>query len=87
MENVLKRYEKVVQTNTNNEIKTTQSRKEIPKAISINWWWVVYVKIIKVLSPLRKQKICKKSQEKDDKIKRKLHNANGNWNDWKFQLH
>ena len=41
----------------------------------------------KGLTPLRKQKLSKKAQEKDDKIKRKLHPANGNCNYWKFQLH
>ena len=33
------------------------------------WRWVVYRKMNKGLTPLRKQKISKKSQEKDDKIK------------------
>ena len=41
----------------------------------------------KRLPPLRKQKLIKKSQEKDDKIKWKLHTANMNWNGWKSQLH
>ena len=41
----------------------------------------------KGLPPLRKQKLSKKSQEKDDKTKQKLHTTNMNRNDRKFQLH
>ena len=41
----------------------------------------------KGLTPLRKQKLSKKAQEKYDKIKRNLKTENQNWNDWKFQIH
>ena len=41
----------------------------------------------KGLPPLRKMKLSKKAQEKDEKIKWKLHTSNRNWNDWNFQLH
>ena len=41
----------------------------------------------KLLPTLRKHKLSKKAQEKGDKIKRKLHTANRNWNYWNFQLH
>ena len=36
---------------------------------------------------IRKETLIKKAQEKNDNIKRKLHTANKNWNDWNFQLH
>ena len=38
-------------------------------------------KMTKGLPPLRKQKLNKKAQEKDGKMKRKLHTSNSNWND------
>ena len=41
----------------------------------------------KNLPLLREQKLSKKSQEKDDKIKRNLKTDNRNWNIWKFQIH
>ena len=44
-------------------------------------------KMSKGLPPLKKKKPSKKSQEKDGKMKWKLHTANMNFNDWKFQLH
>ena len=39
------------------------------------------------LSPLTKRKLSKKSQENEGEIKRNLHMANQNWNDWKIQIH
>ena len=41
----------------------------------------------KGLPPLRKQNPSKKAQDKDDEIKKKLHTANRNWNNWRFQLY
>ena len=41
----------------------------------------------KVLPPLNKHKLSKKSKEKDDEIKRKLYTANSNWNNWELRLH
>ena len=41
----------------------------------------------KGLPQIRKQTLSKKAQEKYNKIKIKLHTANRNWNDWKFQLY
>ena len=41
----------------------------------------------KNLLPLREQTLSKKSQEKDDKIKRNLKTDNMNWNIWKSQIH
>ena len=43
-------------------------------------------KITKGLPPLRRPKLSKKSQEKEDE-KKKLYEANRYFNDWKFQLH
>ena len=44
-------------------------------------------KLSQKLPPLNKNKLSKKSQEKEDKIKIHLQTANQNWNDWKFQIH
>ena len=43
-------------------------------------------KITKGLPPLRRPKLSKKSQEKEDDIKH-IYEDNRYWNDWKFQLH
>ena len=40
----------------------------------------------KGLPPLRRSKLSKKSQDKEDEIK-KLYEDNKWWNDWKLQLH
>ena len=47
---------------------------------------MVYGKITKGLPPLRRPKLSKKTQEKDDET-RKRYEANMYWNDWKLQLH
>ena len=39
------------------------------------------------IPPLKKRKLSKKPQRKEDKIKRRLTEANQEWNDWKFQIH
>ena len=39
------------------------------------------------LLPLKKSKLRKKSQKEEDEIKIKLHKANQDWNNWKFQIH
>ena len=39
------------------------------------------------LSQLWKSKLRKKFQKEEDKIKRRLTEANQEWNDWKFQIH
>ena len=47
---------------------------------------MVYGKITKGLPPLRRPKLSKRAQAKEDEIK-KLYKANRYWNDWTFQLH
>ena len=39
------------------------------------------------LSPLKKRNLGKKVQKEEDKIKRRLTEANKEWCDWKFQIH
>ena len=39
------------------------------------------------LPPLKRTKLSKKSQERQDYIQKKLYEANKWWNDWKFKLH
>ena len=87
MWNVQQSYEKDVLKNIKNKIKTTYSRLKILATIDRNCWCVVYGKITKGLPPLRRPKLSKKSQEKDDEILRKLYKSNRKWNDCRFQLH
>ena len=47
---------------------------------------MVYGKSAKGLPPLSRSTLSKKSQDKEDEIK-KLYEANQWWNDWKLQLH
>ena len=47
---------------------------------------MIYGKISKGIPPLSISKLSKKSQYKEDEIK-KLYEANKWWNYWKFQLH
>ena len=61
--------------------------KKTPKTIDINWWSVVYGIITKGLQPLRRLKLSKKAQEKDDEIKKKVYKYYTHYNDWRFQLH
>ena len=55
------------------EIPTTMTKtllqKEIIETYDINWWWVVHEKNAKGLPPLRRPKLSKKAQEKEDEIK------------------
>ena len=47
---------------------------------------MVYGKSSKGITPLRRPKLSKKSQDKQDKIQKKLYEANKWWNDWRFQI-
>ena len=51
------------------------------------WGWMVFGKMCKILPPLKRTKLIKKAQERDDLIKNELFQSNMWWNDWKFQLH
>ena len=44
-------------------------------------------KIQKGLPPLKRTKLSKKEQKRQELIKNKLFQSNMWWNDWKFQLH
>ena len=44
-------------------------------------------KSARVLPPLKRTKVSKKSQKRQDYIQKKLYEANMWWNDWIFQLH
>ena len=48
---------------------------------------MVYGKSARGLPPLRRTKLSKKAQERQDEIQKKLHEYNKWWNDWRFQLH
>ena len=46
------------------------SQNKSPETYDRNWWWMVYGKITKGLPPLRRPKLSKKAQEKEDGIKK-----------------
>ena len=48
-------------------------------------WYLA--KIARGLTPLKRKKLIKKSEERKDYIQKKLYEYNRWWNDWKFQLH
>ena len=48
---------------------------------------MLYGKSARLLPPLKRTKISKKAQERQDSIQKKLYEANRWWNYWKFQLH
>ena len=52
--------------------------------IGYDWYMKNFVKN---LSPLIKQNLIKKVQDKDDIIKGNLETSNWDWNDWKFYIH
>ena len=47
----------------------------------------IWEKSARGLPPLKRTKLSKKSQERQDVIQKKLYGANRWWNDWKFQLY
>ena len=52
----------------------------------IGGWWYLK-KCARGLPPLKRSKLSKKSQERQDYIQKKLYQSNRWWNDWRFQLH
>ena len=48
---------------------------------------MVHENINEKIPPLKKRKLSKKSQEKEDKIKRNLQMENQSWNACRFQIH
>ena len=61
-----------------------KKRKSILHVIGGGW----YVdKLGQKLPLLKKRNLSKKCQKEEDKIKRRLTEANQEWNDWKFQIH
>ena len=73
--------------NTNNEIKPLSHKKKHQKILTDIGGHRYTEKINKGLPPIIKQTLIKKAQDKNDKIKRKLHTTNRNWNDRNSQLH
>ena len=70
------------------ELRKQHSPKEKCKSLlhAIGGGWYVE-KLGQKLPPLKKRKLSKKSQKEEDKIKRRLTEANQEWCDWKFQIH
>ena len=61
-----------------------ENRESLLHSIGGGW----YVKKIgQKLPTLKKRRLSKKQQKEEDKIKRKLHEANQDWNDCKFHIH
>ena len=44
-------------------------------------------KSARVLPQLKRTKLSKKAQERQDYIQNKMYESNGWWNDWRFQLY
>ena len=55
--------------------------------IKLYWRLMIYEKMNDKLPTLKKQKLTKKSQDKEDEIKRNLYRENQSWNKYKFQIH
>ena len=72
----------------NVELPNQPSPKEKRKSLlnAIGGGWYVY-KLGQKLPPLKKRKLSKRPQKEEYKIKRRLTEANQEWNDWKFQIH
>ena len=67
--------------------KPLTSREKNQKLITdIGGGWYLE-KFEKGLPPLKRTKLSKKAQMRDDLIKNKLFQSNRWWNDWEFQLH
>ena len=66
------------------------TKPPIPKKtiiITCYWRWLVYEKLSKNITPLKKIKLIKKVQENEDEIRINLHKANQYWYYWEFQIH
>ena len=50
--------------------------KKNPKTHDIYWWCMVYGKIARGLPPLKRTKLSKKAQERQDVIQNKLYKYN-----------
>ena len=48
---------------------------------------MVHGKMNEKIPPIKKQKLSKKPQEKEDKININLQMGSKNWNDWKFYIY
>ena len=70
----------------NDGIKLTSSEKDQRLITDIRGGWYLE-KCKKKLPPLKRTKLGKKAQEREDLIKNELFISNMLWNDWKFQLH
>ena len=70
------------------ELPNQHSPKEKCKSLLHAIGGGLYVdKLCKKLQPLNKSKLSKKGQKEEDKIKRRLTEANQEWCDWEFQIH
>ena len=68
-------------------IKALTPKQKVQKLMTdIGGGWYMK-KISKGIPPLKRSKLSKKAQDKEDAIKKKLYEASKWWNDWKFQLH
>ena len=70
------------------EIPENPSTKEKRQSLlhtSGGGWYVN--KLGQKIPPLKKIKLSKKYHREEDEIKRKLHEANQAWNNWKFKIH
>ena len=74
------------QIHQNFKIALTSRDKDQKLMTDIGGGWYLE-KSARRLTPLKRTKLIKKAQERQDYIQNKLHESNRWWNDWKFQLH
>ena len=68
-------------------IKALTPKQKVQKLMTdIGGGWYLE-KIAKGLPPLKRSKLSKKAQEKEDKIQKYIYESNRWWDDWIFQLH
>ena len=75
-----------VQIPQNIKIALTPLKKVQKLMTDIGGGWYME-KSARGLPPLRRSKLSKKAQERQDEFQKKLYESNKWWNDWKFQLH
>ena len=75
-----------MQITQNVERALTSKEKNQKLLTDIGGGWYLK-KCARGIPPLKRTKLSKKSQERQEYIQKKLYEANRWWNDWKIQLH
>ena len=75
---------KTIPQNVEKPLTTREKNQKLITDIGGGWY---LEKCAKVLPPLKRTKLSKKAQKRDDLIKKKHFQSNRWWNYWIFQLH